>query len=1217
MTINKSIEVDATLVRADIGVLDIFGFECFKHNSFEQLCINYTNETLQQQFNQFVFKEEQKQYQKEKIEWSFVEFPDNQDCLDLIENKQKGILAMLDDECKLPGAADRKFADRLYKALAGTDGGHPRFSVTAPQKRDHQFCIRHYAGPVVYTAATFVDKNKDELPREAEIMLGQSTVPLISKVFSATTGGDGDGKARATVGQSARGGGANAVAPGGGGGGSSRGGGGTAQSVGTQFKTSLNSLMQKIYSTTPHYIRCLKPNDQNVPDNFHRSRTTEQLRYGGVLEAVRVARSGFPVRLSHSEFYSRYRPLANPFNAITTKLPRHIKDTATDAKGMCETLLLVVWDDHVPEPATAETPAAVATSTKKTVGTRRASRIMDVSMWQGKATIAKESVQLGVTKVFLRKQAHDLLEARRSRRLASAVRKIQSLYRGFFFHIQYLQTKWAVRLIQRVVRGHLARVRVTKLRWQKAALKVQTSARRFFACIRFKSFRFALIRLQSHFRKHVALKLTADLRHKRRVLTLQRLVRGLVRRYHFTRYRRAVVRMQCGIRRRMAIAQLKKLKMDAKSLGKMQQDLAALKAEMDIVRARAAEKEKLAKEQAIEEARKQQEEAMAEREKELQAVAGQMSSFKEKYEIEHKLRLSLEDQLSSKEEQIDVLIEELSRSKIALASLERLEQELAVTKERLEETEAELAEAEMALQENTESLTKELDAALESVSTLKEEQVYIEVKLAAAIEKQMRAEALVRDLEGELAMRVQNGFHSPGQESVSTGGQSLASSPVRAAAFSGQALEERAEEAEGRLIETETALVLSNRKLSTVNDKLMKFEVKMREMESVIALSQKDMTEEERLAVMAAAEQDSSQASGIVSDEEARIREAEEKMEEAEQRAIANERQLAALKERFASVQAELQASQAALALASQTPLTLTTPASSQSSPTSALTAPPSAVPSFASSGAPTIPAPPVPSAPLIPPFPPTTPPPIPPTMPAIDIEEHEKTLKNLAEERAARELLQEEVSRLRHISLDLKAQLETQKRSTMGSAAAAQRRPDAEPKRRTSVGSQNDNPESVTRRQSLQPPSRNNSRRSSMDGKSWNNTWDGDEDEDENENEDESESESDDEGDDSTSNTESEKSRESFKSGSSSQSRSKVSTSGATANRVSQPVRKNSIQAKAATGAAGNPPASKAGVTIDGTNPLKSSSGPAAIGQFEKNLDAFRGKLKLVLLTH
>jgi myosin-5 len=152
-TINKEIKAaDPGAIRAEIGVLDIFGFECLKENSFEQLCINYTNETLQQQFNQFVFKMEQEEYTNEGIEWSFVSFPDNQDCIDLIELKKKSIFSTLDDECMLAGGTDEKFASRMIKEL----GEYDRFSVSAAQKIVGQFCINHYAGEVVYNTQTFV-----------------------------------------------------------------------------------------------------------------------------------------------------------------------------------------------------------------------------------------------------------------------------------------------------------------------------------------------------------------------------------------------------------------------------------------------------------------------------------------------------------------------------------------------------------------------------------------------------------------------------------------------------------------------------------------------------------------------------------------------------------------------------------------------------------------------------------------------------------------------------------------------------------------------------------------------------------------------------------------------------------------------------------------------------------------------------------------------------
>ncbi|CAN0283439.1 unnamed protein product, partial [Discosporangium mesarthrocarpum] len=143
--INLNISCEKKNVKSSISILDIFGFECFEHNSFEQLCINYTNETLQQQFNQFVFKMEQKEYTKEGIGWSFVEFPDNQDCLDLIEGKGNGLLTMLDDECRMGiRGTDHNYALRLYKEHEKTE----RFGADNALKTAMCFAVVHYAGEV-------------------------------------------------------------------------------------------------------------------------------------------------------------------------------------------------------------------------------------------------------------------------------------------------------------------------------------------------------------------------------------------------------------------------------------------------------------------------------------------------------------------------------------------------------------------------------------------------------------------------------------------------------------------------------------------------------------------------------------------------------------------------------------------------------------------------------------------------------------------------------------------------------------------------------------------------------------------------------------------------------------------------------------------------------------------------------------------------------------
>jgi len=587
-TINVSIVVDAKLVRSSIGVLDIFGFECFVHNSFEQLCINYTNETLQQQFNQYIFKMEQIEYQKEKIEWSFIEFPDNQDCLDLIEHKVSGILAMLDDECRLGQASDEKLVSRMYKAYEK----NPRFLANAPQKRDHKFCVRHYAGAVVYSAITFVEKNKDEVPKEATNLLQGSTLPLLSALFSPLTVSAVPDAQQAptrrrestvTPPPSISGGGptkskASSIA--------------SMNSVATQFKEQLHTLMESIYATTPHYIRCLKPNDENVSDSFNRLRITEQLRYGGVLEAVRVARSGFPVRLSHLDFYARYRAIANPYCTAAQGLPAfcHKESVTLDCmKTYCDLLISALWDEALPLDKNSEAVENAAGERVFVPANRRCSRLADVALWQSKSTIAKQSVQLGLTKVFLRKPAHDVLESRRSRRIISAARRIQCQFRGNQMRRWYLTVSKAVRLMQRIGRGMIARARAWAIRTLRSATRIQRQFRRWLQESRYAILRRGIIMLQCHFRGIRSKRFVATLRQQVQALRLQTLLRGAFAGFRWRRFRKAVVVLQNRIRKIRAKNELRTLRIAAKDLGKLKQSNDALKNEIDMLKARAAE----------------------------------------------------------------------------------------------------------------------------------------------------------------------------------------------------------------------------------------------------------------------------------------------------------------------------------------------------------------------------------------------------------------------------------------------------------------------------------------------------------------------------------------------------------------------------------------------------------------------------------------------------
>ncbi|XP_021239501.1 unconventional myosin-Vb-like [Numida meleagris] len=232
--------------RSFIGVLDIYGFETFEVNSFEQFCINYANEKLQQQFNSHVFKLEQDEYVKEGLPWTLIDFCDNQACIDLIEAKL-GILDLLDEECKLPKGTDAKWAQKLYERHGGgRHFGKPRLSALT-------FVVAHFAAAVEYRCEGFVEKNRDTVHEEQLDVLKGSQCPLVAELF-------GDAKEMAAAGarpskisvRSARPApkGVNKE---------------HRETVGHQFRASLQLLMATLDGTTPHYVRCIKPNDRKLP----------------------------------------------------------------------------------------------------------------------------------------------------------------------------------------------------------------------------------------------------------------------------------------------------------------------------------------------------------------------------------------------------------------------------------------------------------------------------------------------------------------------------------------------------------------------------------------------------------------------------------------------------------------------------------------------------------------------------------------------------------------------------------------------------------------------------------------------------------------------------------------------------------------------------------------------------------------------------------------
>eukprot|EP01036_Dinobryon_divergens_P031607 gene31607-41039_t len=638
---------------------------------------------------------EQVEYQTEKIEWSFIEFPDNQDCLDLIENKVSGILAMIDDECRLPSSSDERLASRMYKAL----DAHSRFVASAPQKRDYKFCVKHYAGSVTYCTLTFVEKNKDEVPREATTLLQKSSVTLLAKLFTEMTAFQGSKLASSSSASSSTSTKRHSLAK------PCSSSVNALNSVASQFKEQLSGLMEKIYSTVPHYIRCLKPNDENIPDSFNRLRITEQLRYGGVLEAVRVARSGFPVRLSHLDFFARYRFLAPPDSSAYSKLsaplpaqvlthshtPNYGPEKTPHSTGpglsgpalreLCELLLDSLWSDGAGEE---DTPKKIKRRYSTPFNRIKAA---DLASWTGRMPIGRESVQLGLSKVFLRKAAHDILEGRRSRRLVSAAKRMQAQFRGHRSRTKYWRIREASRLLQRVIRGTLARFTARHIRQNRCAVRLQSAFRSHLCRRRFHSFRRIVVFLQSRFRTRQSLKKLREATLTAQTINLQRIVRGLRQKKRWQRFRMAVVTLQNRLRKVRARAILRALRIQAKDVGRLQQSNEALKAEIEALKAKAEADNRRMQEELEQQLQEQAEKQKA---KELQALRNELEKALSLLETERKLRLEGEIKLRKAEHLRTIMESDLVESE---GKLFRSEEALKAAGKKISALEANLSKS--------------------------------------------------------------------------------------------------------------------------------------------------------------------------------------------------------------------------------------------------------------------------------------------------------------------------------------------------------------------------------------------------------------------------------------------------------------------------------------------------------------------------------------------
>ncbi|KAF6729527.1 Unconventional myosin-Ih [Oryzias melastigma] len=277
--INESTENKDASQKTVIGLLDIYGFEVFYVNSFEQFCINYCNEKLQQLFIQLTLKAEQEEYEAEGIEWETVQFFNNKIICDLVEEKHRGIISLLDEECLRPGdATDLTFLERLEEKM----GNHPHFVThkladisTRRTLERGDFRLLHYAGEVTYCVVGFLDKNNDLLYRNIKDLMCQSKNAIVSECFSNMDRGN---KRR-------------------------------PETVATQFKSSLLKLTEMLVAKQAWYIRCLKSNESKQPGQFDEALIRHQVKYLGLMEHLRVRRAGFAYRRKYEDFLKRYKPL--------------------------------------------------------------------------------------------------------------------------------------------------------------------------------------------------------------------------------------------------------------------------------------------------------------------------------------------------------------------------------------------------------------------------------------------------------------------------------------------------------------------------------------------------------------------------------------------------------------------------------------------------------------------------------------------------------------------------------------------------------------------------------------------------------------------------------------------------------------------------------------------------------------------------------------------
>ncbi|KAJ9700868.1 hypothetical protein PVL29_006277 [Vitis rotundifolia] len=439
--INNSIGQDPDS-KVLIGVLDIYGFESFKTNSFEQFCINLTNEKLQQHFNQ----------------------------------KPGGIIALLDEACMFPRSTHETFSQKLYQTFKS----HKRFSK--PKLSPTDFTIYHYAGDVTYQTELFLDKNKDYVVAEHQSLLSASRCSFVADLFPPLP----EESSKTSK----------------------------FSSIGSQFKQQLQSLLETLSATEPHYVRCVKPNNLLKPSIFENNNVLQQLRCGGVLEAIRISCAGYPTRRTFVEFIARFGILAPDV-----------------LNGSCDEV----------------------TASK---------RILE--------KVDLKGYQIGKTKVFLRAGQMAELDARRNEVLGRSASIIQRKVRSYLTRKTFVLLRQSAIQIQASCRVQVARHRYEKMRKEAACRMIQKDLRMYLARKAYNRLCSSAVSIQTGMRVMGACNELRFRKQTKAAIIIQSRCRGYLAHLHYLRIKKAAISTQCAWRGRVARRELRKLKIAAKETGALQ-----------------------------------------------------------------------------------------------------------------------------------------------------------------------------------------------------------------------------------------------------------------------------------------------------------------------------------------------------------------------------------------------------------------------------------------------------------------------------------------------------------------------------------------------------------------------------------------------------------------------------------------------------------------------